>query len=307
MRPLFRSSLLVLLFAVSLPAIAQHSILFLGNSITYDGRFIADVETWHMFKFPSEQAEFINVGLPSETVSGLSEEGHAGGKFPRPDLHERLARVLAAVKPELVIVDYGMNDGIYLPLDSVRFMAYRNGMTWLYDELKKAGIPAIVFCTPPVHDDPVKGSMGYDLVLDEYSRWLMTQGKEKGWEVIDIHFPMKAYLEGMRAKDPKFKLAEDGVHPGDLGHWLMAREIIAYLGTAAPEASSVIGALGSSQKAVQVRALVDQRQHIMKDAWLRRTGFIRPGMPEGLPFEEAEKKAKAITEEIGKLMAESDK
>src|SRR2546425_2764856 len=41
------------------------------------------------------QIEFLNLGLPSETVSGLSEEGHAGGQFPRPDLLERLARVLA--------------------------------------------------------------------------------------------------------------------------------------------------------------------------------------------------------------------
>jgi len=33
--------------------------------------------------------EILNLGLPSETVSGLSEPNHAGGAFPRPDLHER--------------------------------------------------------------------------------------------------------------------------------------------------------------------------------------------------------------------------
>jgi hypothetical protein len=40
----------------------------------------------------------IDAGPPSETVSGLSEEGHAGGQFPRPDLVERLTRVLAVTK-----------------------------------------------------------------------------------------------------------------------------------------------------------------------------------------------------------------
>ena len=50
----------------------------------------------------------------------MSEEGHAGGKFPRPDLHERLDRALPKTKPDLVFACYGMNDGIYLPLDEAR-------------------------------------------------------------------------------------------------------------------------------------------------------------------------------------------
>ena len=37
-------------------------------------------------------------------------------KIPRPDLHERLERVLTQTKPDLVFARYGMNDGIYLPL-----------------------------------------------------------------------------------------------------------------------------------------------------------------------------------------------
>src|SRR5690242_18458789 len=65
-------------------------ILFLGNSITYAGNYITDVEAYYITHNPQKKYEFINMGLPSETVSGLSEPGHAGGKFPRPDLHERL-------------------------------------------------------------------------------------------------------------------------------------------------------------------------------------------------------------------------
>ncbi|HEY4208603.1 MAG TPA: nucleoside hydrolase, partial [Puia sp.] len=60
-----------------------HRILFLGNSITYDGRYITDLETYYTIHYPGRHFEFINEGLPSETVSGLSEPGHAGGKFPR--------------------------------------------------------------------------------------------------------------------------------------------------------------------------------------------------------------------------------
>src|SRR5436305_15257546 len=79
-----------------------HRILFLGNSITYAGNYITDIEAYFVTHYPNKTYEFINMGLPSETVSGLSEQGHAEGKFPRPDLHERLDRVLALTKPDLV-------------------------------------------------------------------------------------------------------------------------------------------------------------------------------------------------------------
>src|SRR4051812_2182830 len=75
-------------------------ILFLGDSITYAGEYVDFVETYLDVHFPDRKFEIIDVGLPSETVSGLSEVGHAGGAFPRPDLHERLDRVLAKTKPD---------------------------------------------------------------------------------------------------------------------------------------------------------------------------------------------------------------
>eukprot|EP01034_Spumella_vulgaris_P046802 gene46802-58368_t len=69
-------------------------ILILGDSITYGGNYVDFIETVIQTRAPEWRGEIISVGLSSETVSGLSEAGHAGGKFPRPDLHERLARVL---------------------------------------------------------------------------------------------------------------------------------------------------------------------------------------------------------------------
>ncbi len=113
--------------------------------------------------------------MPSETVSGLSEPNHADGKFPRPDLHERLARIIALTKPDVVFACYGMNDVIYNQLNEDRFNAYRNGMNWLHNELEKSAAKKIIFLKPPVHDDPKLGTQGYNLVLDTYSRWLLFQ------------------------------------------------------------------------------------------------------------------------------------
>src|SRR2546426_9734607 len=105
-----RCSPLSLLFAIALPfAVPAQAgdflpgikrILFLGDSITYAGQYVDRFEMLLFTQYPERQFEVINCGLPSETVSGLSEPGHAGGKFPRPDLHERLGRVLTKVKPD---------------------------------------------------------------------------------------------------------------------------------------------------------------------------------------------------------------
>src|SRR6187200_869886 len=74
-------------------------IVFLGDSITASARYVAYFDAWLLTRKLDPPPVVFSAGLSSETVSGLSEEGHAGGKFPRPDLFERLDRVLPLTKP----------------------------------------------------------------------------------------------------------------------------------------------------------------------------------------------------------------
>ena len=64
-------------------------IVFLGDSITYGGEYVVFFERWLTVNHPEFTPEVLNQGIPSETVSGLSEPGHLRHGFPRPDLHER--------------------------------------------------------------------------------------------------------------------------------------------------------------------------------------------------------------------------
>ena len=211
----------------ALPA-KVNRVLFLGDSITYAGNYVSAVEAYFLTRYPGRSLQFINLGLPSETVSGLSEEGHAGGQFPRPDLHERLGRVLKATRPDLVFACYGMNDGIYLPLDEERFSKFRAGMEWLHAQVTKAGA-AIIHVTPPTFDDLKGGHAGYSAVLGKYSEWLLRQ-RTIGWNVVDLHGPMDSYLAERRKDDPQFAYAADGVHPNAVGHWIIAKQILLHLG-----------------------------------------------------------------------------
>jgi len=213
-------------------------IVFVGDSITYSGQFVDDVEMVVRRLSPASEFEFLDLGLPSETVSGLSEPGHAGGSFPRPTLHERLQRLLELTHPDLVIACYGMNDGIYYPFSQSKFEAFQQGIILLHERVLSSGAK-IIHVTPPVFDAvPIRQHTlpagrdeyrqpfeGYDTVLEHYSEWLIGQRKI-GWTVIDAHSHLKHFLDQQRLKNPGFLLASDGVHMNDYGHWLLAQSLL---------------------------------------------------------------------------------
>ncbi len=294
---------LLLLFALAttraedfLPGVKR--ILFLGDSITYSGQYVDEFETFLLIAHPDRKITVINCGLPSETVSGLSEAGHAGGKFPRPDVHERLDRVLATVKPDLVFACYGMNCGIYLPFDEARFAKYREGIEKLRAKVKAAGAE-IIHLTPAAFDPvPIKARLksadtvkdgdqfeGYDDVLGRYAAWLMEQKEKQGWRVIDVHSAMNAALKDARKNDPAFTFAKDGVHPNEAGDHVMAQAVITGLDATFD---------ASTPRAEELLPVVRKRERILTDAYLTAAGHQRPGMNKGLPIAEAEAKAVAI-------------
>ncbi len=282
-------------------------IVFLGNSITWQANYVNDVIAYLTVAYPGRHFDFINVGLPSETVSGLSEPGHAGGAFPRPDLHERLQRVLTQTHPDLVFACYGMNDGIYLPLDTGRFRKFRDGINWLHAEVVKSGAQ-IIHITPPVFDELKGGSAGYAAVLDAYAKWLMAQRRVQHWEVIDVHTPMKKYLDAHRKVDAQFHLdgfalTSDGVHPGELGHWIMAREILIYLcGDTVSAFTGAEKSLAANKNGAAILKLVTDRQNMLRDAWLSATKHKRPGLPVGLPLDSAMRKSGQMGARIDSLV-----
>lgn len=63
---------------------AEPRIALLGDSIPYSGQWPALVESALRQAPAYRNAEIVSMALPSETVSGLSEPGHAGGPSRAP-------------------------------------------------------------------------------------------------------------------------------------------------------------------------------------------------------------------------------
>lgn len=312
MRHLLLSLLVVTgLVAGELPK--EKRILFLGDSITQGGAYIEFIDAALRAQHPESDIEIIPCGLSSETVSGLSEEGHAGGKFPRPDLHERLDRALEKTKPQLVFACYGMNDGIYLPPSAERLAAFDRGLTELADKVRAAGA-TLILITPPVFDPvPIASKLAtptvaptgyqtpyaqYDDVLAAFARTGL-QRREQGLTVIDLHGAMTEELAARRTGQPAFTFSPDGIHPNDLGHLLIARTVARGLGLN-PPASPLETELARIQ-ADPLFARVAERRALRSEAWLSFVGYTRGGVFKSGSVKAAEAVAVRLQTEIEAL------
>ena len=216
------------------------TVLFLGDSITYGDMYIQYLDAFLYTQYPDWHVSLINRGIPSETCAGTSEPTHDP---PRPDVHIRLDRTLESVKPDLVFICYGMNDGIYHSPNAGILEKYKTGMTRLVNRVREATDATVIILTPPPFDyrpfakkqkpadqaepDYRFPAEDYDDTLASFAAWLMTQ-REEGLkvQVIDLHTALSNILKERRKTDNDFRLAGDGIHPGPTGHWLMARAIL---------------------------------------------------------------------------------
>lgn len=288
-------------------------ILFLGDSITYAGGYIDTIDAALFLYAPDKTYTLINAGLPSETVSGLTEPNHAGGEFPRPDLHERLDRVLAMVKPDVVVACYGMNDGIYYPFSDARFAKFQDGIKRLREKVIASGAKLWHLTPPPFDSVPIKAQtlpdglaqypsgksfVGYDNVLARYSKWLLSQ-RRNGWNVIDIHTPLNRFLLEQRKTKLDYVFANDGVHLNSVGQRLIAREVLRAWKVPArmlPNAENIEG------DEAKIATRVHERQRLLTDSYLTHIGHKRPGMAKGVPIAEAEARAAKTEAEIRSVL-----
>ncbi len=211
------------------PSDQPNKILFLGDSITQAADYINFFECQLRIDNPDKPYEIYNLGLSSETISGLSEEDHP---FPRPYLHDRLEKVLDYVKPELIFACYGINCGIYHPLEEAIFQKFQEGIHRLIRTAKERQMQLILL-TPPPYASPVsdwsqaradlnrdnygyqRPYAAYDEVMRQYAEWILSV---KEVQSIDIQTPMRNFQE--------LCYGQDVIHPNQLGHQLIAHTIL---------------------------------------------------------------------------------
>ena len=183
------------------------TIVFYGDSITEQNLYSAYLETFLLSRFPQKKLAIFNFGWGGDTASG----GNA-----------RFARDVAGVKPTLVFVNFGMNDGGYQAYDEAVYRQYIGAQAELADTIEAAGAREVLFTTSPV-DEVLRGDKGvYNETLSRMAKGVVSLARARGLPVIDLLHPMLDVQRAARQKDPGFTMIPDTIHPNPVGQLVMA-------------------------------------------------------------------------------------
>ena len=182
-------------------------VMFIGDSITCKGAFIAHIQDYYRTHFPEDKVKCFNAGVSGGTVK----------KSALPYLEKDLKDY----RPTHAVVMLGMNDRAE-PLED-----YFSGMEELADKLSARGI-SIIFCTPtpidsgraPREPQTVRAAD----MLTGLGYFCFGLARKYGAPVVDFNRIMTEFLSYMQAKNPNFTLHwQDRIHPTpELGHVVMA-------------------------------------------------------------------------------------
>ena len=199
---------------------AGDRVVIYGDSITEQRLYSRYVQQYVYVRYPELKVKFFNAGWGGDTAPGGLG---------------RLERDVLSLKPTVVTLFFGMNDGGYKPVEQATIDRYRAGMEGIITALQAKGVRVVVF-TP--------GAVDYDrqarLKDADYNKTLEALGNV-GKELAakynlpfqDVIHPMIAFQDAQKAKNPQFTMTPDSVHPSAPGHLVMAQQMLKGLGAEA--------------------------------------------------------------------------
>lgn len=203
------------------------TVVFYGDSITAQHLYTRDVEDFVLTRYPEMHIQFVNAGVPGDTVRG----GYAG------TMPERVRRDVQPFQPTMIAVMLGMNDGGWGYGPPTLDADFQKGFRAVLDELRKAAPRAdITLISPTPYDEITHGTEfpGYSHVIDAFAEDVAAIGSQlqtvgdKSILVADFHGPMTHALELAKAEFPELAplIVPDRIHPSATGHWIMAAALM---------------------------------------------------------------------------------
>ena len=210
-------------FAEAPPFKDGDRVCFIGDSITHQAHYHTQILLFYATRFPLMRLEAWNCGLAGDTAAGSVR---------------RYAWDIAPRKPTVATVMLGMNDvGRHLYASDTsgpQFEAQRQraidaniaNLGKLASLLAKDGT-RIIFITPSLFDQTgqqtTESLTGVNDALKACGEGARKLAAQYGAGLVDLNGPMAALNAAGQAKDPAFTIVgEDRVHPGPVGHLVMA-------------------------------------------------------------------------------------
>ena len=216
-------TLAVLLLAVATgirPFGAEERVAFLGDSITHGGGYVADLQVAWTVRHPEARTVFLNAGIGGDT---------AKRGFGRVDTD------LAAMRPDRVVVMFGMND-----VNTGRAF-YEEWMVKLCDALDAKGWK-VDLMTPTPYDEwntnlTAKITKArQEPALGDCSAFARELAAKRGYGLVELHDPLVRILK----EHPERRYLGDRVHPGEPGHRVIAARILEAAGEGEVDPEKVV-------------------------------------------------------------------
>jgi lysophospholipase L1-like esterase len=225
-------------------------VVFLGDSITEQRLYTTYIEAYVLTRHPDWPLVFRNVGWGGDTAwlrqryhpdekKLFAAEADAQQKMVEDAVGRGLARDVLPLKPTLVTIKFGMNDHSYQAFREDIFGAYVRSQAELAKDIAATGA-RVVFLTPqPIEDkrpDPDKDVRNQS--LRRFSDGLKQVATKAGASFVDQFDPYMKIMLHERAANPTAMIGGgDAVHPGPIGHIIMAWAVLKGMGASAAVSS----------------------------------------------------------------------
>ena len=170
-------------------------IAFLGDSITQQDLYTRDVELLLNVNYPDLHLHFVNAGWSGRHAAHLMDDAV-------------LNRDLLRLKPDMVLIHFGMNDGWYrFPPAPAAMAAYQANMDDLVSKIQTA-LPTtqIVLLTPTITDPIAVPSLkGYNNTLGQMAGYVSDLAARRGLPLIDLFTPDVAGRRGGESDHPQLQ------------------------------------------------------------------------------------------------------
>jgi lysophospholipase L1-like esterase len=192
-------------------------VVFLGDSITVLHTWTRLVELSVRLRHPQWTITFINAGVGGNTTE---------------DALERLDVDVLAHRPDVVFVNFGMNDASYP--DGSSGAAFEKNMTALLDRLRDAKVRRVVWLDTTPYDTTVGAGNAFNrrrvTRIGELLAFSKTLAAERALPLVPVNDAVTRALTAWKAARRSENLMPDRIHPGPALHGVMAAEVLAATG-----------------------------------------------------------------------------
>ena len=253
------------------------TVCFIGDSITHGGLYHSYVYLFYATRFPDRKVEFVNCGISGDSASG---------GFGRVDWD------VLVHKPSVATIMMGMNDvnrNLYgkdnpdennLKQRQAALDRHADSMRKLAEALRRAGVRPI-FILPSIYDETSTmdkpNLFGVNGALGICAEGATKLAAECDAGIVDFWGAMNRYNAEVQKADPTATIVGgDRVHPGPMGHFLMAYTFL--------EAQQLEGVVADMAVDAAAGAATGQDNCAISEVQKTATGVRFVCLEKALPF-----------------------